>query len=1296
MSGVVPPGGDKEIEVHFSPNEVEDFICTLACNSLGLPEPIFRIPLTGTAMRPWCHLELPPNDYRSRRQADTPLDPKYHVLEIVSLGTHVKNTKRFYVLNPTAEPVDFIWQRETPMFASNRPDTSDDEPFKCLTKKGTILPSKKFEMTFEFSPQSSTTKESFWSFLLLGPKVEEHFLIAGIVEEPRIGMDRPCINFGERLLQGVVSETVRIVNKEHIPFSFAIDPASFLQEGQPQALSISPMNGVVGPDSSVEVTVNFKPLEERPFNFNVCCNIKRKKEPVILNVKGIGYKIHAALDIEEPGGRRVINAGVMDTLDMGMLQVHEEREVTMYLRNDSKRNFNYRVQMLVGANRKPKAIGAFEKAPYIAVSATHGVAPHHEETELKFKYAPRDAHLLEGSILQIAIPAGPVEETFSIALTGGAKRSRVEFSFLSHDFGPCFIARGGATMAGEPFAPSEDMRYERVDLIATNRDDTDCLISTSFQREPWLDVQLNAAMIEAGGSMRIPVIFSPREVCEYMQRIQFVVNDYTQLHVDIRGRGCPLRLELTESEMQNVDFGVTKGNEPVSRTVRLINRSPRPVTFELGDEKGELQERSVSWSPSHPTTLRPRESADVELRFTPQYRIAPFRLPLIAKCEHGVEVRLLHVAGTCHAIEMRLSEHSVFFGDVVVGSQATRGVRLHNFGDLGAKFRFEIPPKYSKIFSITPSEGFVRPAEDIPLTVAFHPTYERIQEFKRADRASGVRRGKPAGGGDKGNIDIGITARDIRCILDGHAPLQLEATGRCVTQPGETRVLEFSTDVRSKCQNSFELQNPTESDWKIQPQVATQEPSGASYFSCAKEILVPAGKSASVDVYYLPLTMTGDDGSVSPSGKGRCEKHIGTCFIGTPDGQAVCYTLEGTAMPPKVGNRIEAKVPCKKKHTQGVPVKNWLHERQRFDVSVELVEPEPGSAAAQGISLQGVSTLDLPPGLEREYRFSVYAYHEGSAVVRVNLVSQETGEFLNMEVALDFFAAQSLATIRLEAACRQLARHKIAVANPLQTPARFTGSSDLSCIRFAPEHLEVPPRSEKTIEILYRPLEEGDGEAEVMLKSEELGTYPYTVAWKATPAGLDRALVLKAPLGGSVVENFKFLHYAREPVSYVATVEAAPSHKGNPSVDFMLEATEVKAPACTSGEPVPVEIGVRFQPSVLRECSAMLVIRGQGGGEYKSLLTGYAQPPQPQGPIAIGNGKQGVVEFRNPFDKPTDFALQVDNPAFMVPMRTQRIDSQKSVSISVNFKSDRAQGGRLIISCDKVSTPWIFFLKGEL
>merc|ERR1719375_323837 len=127
-------------------------------------------------------------------------------------------------------------------------------------------------------------------------------------------------------------------------------------------------------------------------------------------------------------------------------------------------------------------------------------------------------------------------------------------------------------------------------------------------------------MIEAGSTLTIPIIFCPREVTEYVQRVQFVINDFSRAYVDIRGRGVPLRLEPEKIEMQNVEFGVTTGSEPVSRSVRLVNRSARAVSFELTDGNGELSERAVSWSPSTLTTLRPREGIDVDLRFAPVFR----------------------------------------------------------------------------------------------------------------------------------------------------------------------------------------------------------------------------------------------------------------------------------------------------------------------------------------------------------------------------------------------------------------------------------------------------------------------------------------------------------------------------------------------------------------------------------------------------------------------------------------------------------------------------------------------------
>jgi len=758
-----------------------------------------------------------------------------------------------------------------------------------------------------------------------------------------------------------------------------------------------------------------------------------------------------------------------------------------------------------------------------------------------------------------------------------------------------------------------------------------------------------------------------------------------------------MRLELTDLAMQSIDFGILTGGKSVSKQARLVNRSARPITFKLCDENDALKERSVAWNPSHLTTLRPREVLDVDFRFTPLYKVIPFRLPLIARCDHGVDIRLMQIAGTCHATEVRLSEHSVFFGDVVVGSQSSRLVKLHNFGDLGSKFHFEMPSRFQGLFSISPMDGFVRPQEEVPLTVSFHPTPDRVKEFRRGERASAQRKG----GKEKTMAmeeDFPITARDIRCVLDGHPPLSLEASGKSVSQPRDSQPLDFICEVRTKTENTIKIKNPTDSDWRLSPQVLTTEPSGVVYWTCPHDVFIGAGKEEDIKVAYMPLTMTATEEAGDAAGvtRKRETKHRGTIFIGTPDGKAFMYSLEGTATPPKCDQKLDARAPCKKQHVQKVPVKNWLQERQRFDAKVELVDPAPGSREAQGFSIHAVGTLELPAGIEREYKFNIYAYHESTAQVKVTLVSRETGEFVVVDVSLQFYAAESLASIHMEAACRQLTQHKIAIANPLDVVARFRGQSTNGDIHFSHDPLEIPPQTERTIQLLFRPVEEGRDTADITLKSDELGVYPYTVNWVATPAGLDRTLVLKAPLGGSIVEDYKFTHYARQEVVYSATVEAVPGQKGNIG-DFQIEPGQDLKRGAADKDGTEVALSVRFRPSTLGECRAMLIVKGNGGGEYKALLTGFAQPPQPQGPIVVPNGKgEGKVEFRNPFDKPTAFKFQIDNPCFQVGQREKMMDPGETITISVFFKSDRVQGGRLIIATEKVSTPWVFFLKGEM
>ncbi|CAJ1447961.1 unnamed protein product [Effrenium voratum] len=1267
--GSIAAGATEEFQLLFAPKEVEDF-AGLLDSRMPLQEPL-RIPLNASALRPWCHFEVPSSDYRARRQAETSLDPKYQVIEFESLGTRVRNTKRFYVLNPTSDTYEFNWMQEE----VERKESED--PFRCLTKRGTILPGKKYEMTFEYLPADTETHESRWVFSVPGKQASQSFVLVGTVKEPRLGLDRPCIKFNRLLLGAQAVEKVCIINKEHLPFSFSFD-RSYKTDGQP-AISLSPESGVVGPGASFPVEVRFAPTDEKFFNYNVMCNIKRKDKPLLLNIKGEGYKIHTKLVIDEADREgRLLHPGVKELLDFGDLQVQEKRSFTLKLSSptferdraaDTEQasvsyDFIWQLRSASGRLMAPQA----EAPPHLTITPVHGVATQEAETVITIEYTPTDAHKLDGATLRMLIPSGPDESGYTLALAGRAYRPALDFSTLSHDFGSCFVKR--IASAGEPAG----VPMERLDLTVTNRGVTDCWLSTTFQRTNYLDVQLPAVMIEAGQSVVVPIVFTPKDYVEYRERIEFVVNDCTKYYVNVRGQGCPLQLEAASLAMQNVDFGVAVGNQGVSRTLRVVNRSVRSVEFSLQDD-GQLAEKCVSWTPQTPVKLRPKEQASFELRYVPSFPMPAFKLPLVASCNFGIDVHLGHASGSCHAAEVRLSEHSILFGDVVFGAASTKLVHLHNFGDLGVKFRFDLPPKSQGHFSVEPAEGYAAPRDDVVLQVSFHP--QRSNSFD----------GRP---------------KRLRCLLEPQyqqEPIELLVQGNGIEQPeGSTIPLAFTSEVRERKTQEITFppsgKNTSSEAWKVNPVISTEIPNSEQYFSCPSQIVVPAGGQATVPVTYRPLTMTrvGDEAEedASKSKKVTPEKHMGRLFIATPDGNAFVWSLEGTSQPGQ-DRKLSAEVQCKTPHMQSVPLTNWLQQAQRFRVEISLVQP---AQATEEIKLNGIGSFDVPAGQAKDYKFNVYAYREGAATVRVLFTNPKTEEFVAYEISLKFVAPKSIETLHFNTVCRQLASRSISVMNPLTSVAKFKCQATNPDIRFSSPEFSVAPNSEATVDVLFRPVMAGSGEAKVSLSSPELGDFPYTVEHVAKPAGLEKTIVFKAPLGSlDCMQTFRFYHYTQKATTFSAAVEPAPGQKS--CSDFVPEAKDVKVDAA-GPDGLEVSVNVKFQPSELGEIRALLVLTSADGGEYKALLVGYAQPPQPQGPVDVPKGKPTNVDFQNPFLEPVEFSLQVDNPSFQLAQRAFKLDPKKNVPIPVSFVGDRPLGGRLLVSTSRVSTPWVIFLQGVM
>jgi hydrocephalus-inducing protein len=112
--GSIAPGCDDNFIVKYSPIEVEaDNMRLLSANIRNLdPEKEkLIINCNGIAERPIIHFELPSTNYRERKEKDmTPIDAKFKIIEFDSLGTNIRNTKRFMAVNPTASGYEYEWE----------------------------------------------------------------------------------------------------------------------------------------------------------------------------------------------------------------------------------------------------------------------------------------------------------------------------------------------------------------------------------------------------------------------------------------------------------------------------------------------------------------------------------------------------------------------------------------------------------------------------------------------------------------------------------------------------------------------------------------------------------------------------------------------------------------------------------------------------------------------------------------------------------------------------------------------------------------------------------------------------------------------------------------------------------------------------------------------------------------------------------------------------------------------------------------------------------------------------------
>ncbi len=1198
----IDPESEESFTLRFAPLEVYnfDFVASAFIQNLHKDMDPLSFRVTGTASRPICHFDIERSTYLDRRQpSELVLPSNTQVVEFTSLGIDVLNSRRFMIVNPTNLAYEF----------QILPVGTINPRFKCITQKGIVAPGKRYELLFQYIPENEESQESLFEFSIPEHNIKQSILLAGQVREPRIEMDTKHINFHSVLTTGRGVKVIHLVNREHLPFSFEFMTKSI---NNSNSLKVSPTSGTIPPSGSMPIEVVFTPKEESDYNWNLRCVVDRKPMDLSLNIKGNGTAIHERLVLDDvqfgPNG--------VNSLDFAHVHVNDvgKKEIAFY--NDGTFSYEY--------------VWTFDQLPDgVNIEPRRGTVRAGDRNVCVVSYNPSQEEFVESSNLSVTIGGG---RRYKVDLCAKGVKPNIVFSFVDHDFGPCFLPQLGG--------PAEP---ETAVLRVTNNEiDQDVSFECLFSNKKFLDVLSSPTVLKPGEYTDIPITYTPREVGLIQEQIPFEINGLYTINVKVQGEGIKMVFGLANPDDLNVHFGSIRVGNVVRRRVRLVNKSRKAVTYELEDHKdaarGRLAEQMVSFTPTSSVVVNPRQSTFVEITFAPKKRLPQFTEDLFFR-RNGVRQKLLAVSGACQAIDAKLETDTLSFGAVFENCSLTKKLQIENIGDVGTRVSWaSVPPE----ISIAPKQTFLPANSQCVFDVTFTPRCLQDE----------------------------YVAENIVCIVDGAPPLTLNCTGRCISMPDECiQQIDFECEVRSTQQKTIELKNTTKGQWVLQPTISN------AMWSGAERLVVGPNESKSYEVVFKPILMTTEE-----------SKHEGNVFFSLPDGTSLLYKLKGTATAPPCEGNIEKT--CDAKRTCVIPMKipNWVSASQRFHVNIEVVERKDDLIHA----VSGPETIDVPGDKTRTYKVSFYGYIPGTTKWKVTFTNKETGEYLYYLLTVNVGDVGMLDEFTLRTQVRTSTSKVITVANPLPPDVviDFSGDSwwkcDHSNIRVL-VHQDMTGESEGSFCIEYRPLKmEKDVDATLVINCKELGEYRYALKLFSAPTSSERSMAFRATLGRSQSQVFRFRHFSKEKsTTYKVSVE---------NDLFFIVPPTVPVGGADSWDGVEAAVEIQFQPQALGDVRDVLVVESDDGSKYTCALTGVCKPPRPQGPFDVAKGKDRSIEFRNVFNETKEFRAVTDSEHFVVGgSGVIKLDGGKSTNISVKCVGDGK--AKLVVSCpDLKGVNWSYYL----
>ncbi|RMZ93720.1 hydrocephalus-inducing -like [Brachionus plicatilis] len=824
---------------------------------------------------------------------------------------------------------------------------------------------------------------------------------------------------------------------------------------------------------------------------------------------------------------------------------------------------------------------------------------------------------------------------YHVHLDGIAVRPDLHFSFSQFDFGQCFVYKAG-------------MRVSSTNLTLTNRGAKDLNVSCLSELDPVFQFDFKQQILPAGKSISPLITFVPREAKCYEQTLHFELNGLTRRRVQLKGCGTQLRLELVDAKTKLIELGTLEIGKESRRKIHLVNKSGtsalfnfvfEPKSSELNADKSQIE-----ISPMHNVHLGPNEVVALDVKFAAKRRVPKFVEDLFVEyC--GICVPVCSVRGAALGYNIWLESSTLPFGAITQKCATTKRLLMHNDGDIGASFRWDVH-KMAPEFTIYPATGYISAGMQITFDVTLSP----------------------------GELSADLRKQYVPCFIEGSRPLSLTLTGACVQIVAQKEQHHFETQVRQKESKQIIIWNRTNGQWNLRPII------DGEYFWGLESFSVEANNSSAYEITYSPMTMTSND-----------KKHVGSVFFPLPDGTGLLYNLSGQANAPKSVAKIQREVPCKTAYTEVVQVENWLKKAQRFKVLFDMVKPDKPDPST---SIKANDYVDVPGNGKKEYKVNFLAHKEGLTIFKLIFKNELTNEYAHYEMAFKAVRAASIGTIDLVTQVRVPVSHWVKLDNPLLTAVTFAATCTNTSEILLANNVTISAKSQGDFNFEFLPLKSGESSAKLEIQSAELGTSVYDLNLKACGAPAEKPLHFKTWLGSSQVQVARFLNFCKQKTDYVCKVSSA---------DFKVDKS-VAAVSSTVPSGIEVSFDVTYEPTNLRDCKATLTLTSPIGGEYVIPLCGTCLPPKPQGPFTIKSGTTRPIEFKNVFSSPLNFSFAIDNPLFHVAKQNELIKPHQTHKIMVGFDGNDGPGkadvmAKLVVTAPKSAgvtnnIQWVFYLKG--